>query len=233
MAGEGSRFKKAGYAIPKFMIEVKGKTLFEWSLDSLSDYAKHISKYIFITQKKDCAKEFIEIKCKNYNITNLNIIELNYLTDGQATTCMSAIPYCKLDEPIFIYNIDTYIEPGAMKCSQILEDGHIPCFNAEGNHWSFVSVDENNLAIKISEKKRISNNCSVGAYYFSTANLFKEMYEEYYANPSNIVNGEKYIAPMYNYMIEKGKKVSISLIENSKVHVLGTPEELNKFKLEC
>ena len=30
MGGLGSRFRKAGYTVPKYMIEAKGKTLFEW-----------------------------------------------------------------------------------------------------------------------------------------------------------------------------------------------------------
>mgnify|MGYP005827396911 FL=1 len=42
--------------------------------------------------------------------------------------------------------------------------------------------------------------------------------------------GEKYIAPLYNYLIEKGKEVRISLVEKDRVHVLGTPEELEYFK---
>ena len=36
MAGYGKRFKAAGVSKPKFMIEVKNKTLFEWSLDRLT-----------------------------------------------------------------------------------------------------------------------------------------------------------------------------------------------------
>ena len=43
-------------------------------------------------------------------------------------------------------------------------------------------------------------------------------------------DGEKYIAPLYNYMIEKGLEVRISLVEKDRVHVLGTPEELEYFK---
>ena len=35
MAGEGKRFKDDGILEPKYMIEVKNKTLFEWSIDSL------------------------------------------------------------------------------------------------------------------------------------------------------------------------------------------------------
>ena len=37
------------------------------------------------------------------------------------------------------------------------------------------------------------------------------------------------IAPLYNFMISKGFEVTISDINPSKVHVLGTPEELKEF----
>ena len=36
MAGVGSRFKKAGFSQPKYMISVKGKTLFQWSMDLIN-----------------------------------------------------------------------------------------------------------------------------------------------------------------------------------------------------
>ena len=41
MAGLGSRFRKAGYNCPKYMIEAKGKTLFDWSMDSLLGYNEY------------------------------------------------------------------------------------------------------------------------------------------------------------------------------------------------
>ena len=43
------------------------------------------------------------------------------MTDGQATTCMLAIPYCNLNDAIVVYNIDTYVEPGEMKYEDISE----------------------------------------------------------------------------------------------------------------
>ena len=39
MAGLGSRFKKAGYTCPKYMIEVRNRTLFVWSMLSLKGFA--------------------------------------------------------------------------------------------------------------------------------------------------------------------------------------------------
>ena len=67
------------------------------------------------------------------------------------------------------------------------------------------------------------------SYYFSSASLYKQIYEEYYADGANLEKGEKYVAPLYNYMLQKGMEVTISIIDLDKIHVLGTPEELEAF----
>lgn len=232
MAGLGSRFKKAGYSCPKYMIEAKGKTLFEWSMDSMMDYNEFVSKYIFVVRREDNAKQFILEKCLQYNIKKIEVIEIDYLTDGQATTCYLALPYCNDEESIMIYNIDTYIEPYQLKYKDIKGDGYIPCFNEQGDHWSFVRTNENGNVIEIREKKRISNNCTLGAYYFSSAKLYKKLYDEYYKDGNNMEKNEKYIAPLYNYMVQLGMNVTMSIVDRKKVHVLGTPDELNAFLKE-
>ncbi len=45
----------------------------------------------------------------------------------------------------------------------------------------------------------------------------------------HIANGEKYVAPLYDYLLKKGGEIYISDIAAEKVHVLGTPEELERF----
>ena len=229
MAGEGKRFRKVGYDMPKFMIEAKGKTLFNWSIESLLGYNDFVEKYIFIARKEDNCREFIIENCKLYDINNIQIIEIDKSTDGQATTCMLAIPYCSQKNPIMIYNIDTYVETNTLKFSDISGDGYIPCFSAGGNHWSFVKLNDEGKAVEVREKVRISDNCTLGAYYFKSANLYSDLYKEYYNYDKNMELNEKYIAPLYNLMIEKGMDVRISNIEANKVHVLGTPEELEIF----
>lgn len=229
MAGLGSRFRKAGYNCPKYMIQAKGKTLFEWSMDSLLDYNEHVSKYIFVVRKEDKAVDFINEKCALYGIENMDLVELDYMTDGQATTCMLAIPFCNQEDAIMVYNIDTYVEPFELKYADISGDGYIPCFHADGDHWSFAKLDDDGKVVEVKEKVRISNNCTLGAYYFSSARMYKELYEEYYADNSRMEKNEKYIAPLYNFMIRKDMPVTISLVDVEKVHVLGTPEELSLF----
>jgi len=232
MAGLGSRFRKAGYQVPKYQIMAHDKTLFEWSMESLKGYENPKNEYFFVVRKEDEAKSFIEETCKKMGILNVHIIEIDYLTDGQATTAMLAAKDWDKESALMIYNIDTYVEAYEMKEDQIQGDGFIPCFHAPGDHWSFVSLDESGKAVEVREKVRISDNCTLGAYYFKSCELYETMYQEYYSSEEKLEKGEKYVAPLYNYMISKGMDVRISIVDFDKVHVLGTPEELNVFLKE-
>lgn len=231
MSGRGMRFREAGYEMPKYMIEARHKTLFEWSLISLKGFQDTADKYIFIVlnDEKYDVKQFISYHCEQLRIKNFSIIVLDECTDGQATTAMMAEPYWNKEHALLIYNIDTYVEPFEMKPSEFKGDGFIPCFKAEGTHWSFVRLSENGQVVEIKEKQRISDNCTIGAYYFKTCQLYADLYREYYRDEQNNLNGEKYVAPLYNHLLQKGGKIYISNINPSKVHVLGTPAELATF----
>jgi len=235
MAGLGSRFKKAGYKEAKYQIVSHGKSLFAWSMESLKGYFDINNEYYFIVRKEDDAAEFIKnqwTKIAGTSDKNIHVIELDYMTDGQATTAMLASYYWNKEDSLMIYNIDTYVEAYEMKSDDIAGDGFIPCFKAEGDHWSFVKLDESGKAVEVREKQRISDNCTLGAYYFKSCGLYEQMYKEYYRVGSNLEAGEKYVAPLYNYMISKGMEVRICLVNPDKVHVLGTPEELEVFNRE-
>lgn len=231
MGGLGSRFRKAGYTVPKFMIEANGKTLFEWSMISLEGFKADIAQYVFIAMadKENDVEKFIKEKCAALKIQNYKIILLDYLTDGQATTALLASKYWNENNALLIYNIDTYVESGEMNTAQLKGDGFIPCFKAEGDHWSFVRLDQNGAVCEIKEKQRISDNCTLGAYYFKSCGLYRWLYEEFYSDEKNCVNGEKYVAPLYNYLLSNGGEIFIADIPAEKVHVLGTPEELEEF----
>lgn len=231
MGGIGSRFRARGYTVPKYMIEAKGKTLFEWAMESLEGFKKDVDRYIFIAMKDEaCDVEyFIKEKCRLCNLKNCKVVILDYLTDGQATTAMLAQEYWDQEHALLIYNIDTYVEAGEMKSAELKGDGFIPCFRGEGDHWSFVRLDESGRAAEIKEKQRISDYCTIGAYYFKTCRLYKDLYQEFYGQTGKLVKGEKYVAPLYDHLLSLGGEIYISVIAPEKVHVLGTPEELQDF----
>ena len=58
MAGLGTRFRKAGYTVPKYQIMAHGKTLFEWSMESLASFRRPEEIYFFILRNEDEAGNY-------------------------------------------------------------------------------------------------------------------------------------------------------------------------------
>ena len=231
MAGRGQRFLDAGYTKPKFQIQANGQSLFYWSLLSLKHFYTPENEFVFICLKEHNCKEFIEEECQSLGIYKFRYIEIDKVTKGQAETAyMACSGVVSLYTAFLVHNIDTYIEPESIQPWDIQSDGWIPCFEAPGDHWSFVSTKDDVVAEKVVEKKRISDNATVGIYFFSSFNLYKKAYFATYKKNDNSETVEEYIAPMYNWMIEKGLTVTIKKINPHSVHCMGTPEQLIQFQ---
>lgn len=231
MAGRGSRFYEAGYAVPKYEIMAHDRTLFEWSMLSLKNFLTSDSRVIFVCLEENKSSEFVLNQTKALGLTDVHIIELKELTDGQATSAYLSRELWTPERPLLIYNIDTYVKPHAIKPGDIRpgSDGWVPCFQVPGDHWSFVKLGDDGWAVDLAEKQRISDHASIGLYWFSRADRYVELYDRFFSDPKNLVRGEKYIAPLYRQLLAEGGKVSLSDLPLEDVHVLGTPVELDRF----
>lgn len=227
MAGKGSRFHNKNTTKPKHEILAKGKPMFYWAMKSLENFFQE--EFIFITQSDHKPTQFLNEACDKLGIRSYQEIQLSEYTDGQATTALAAKEVITGDDSVAIFNIDTFIEPDQISPDDMRSDGLIPVFSAEGERWSFVREDNNGNAVQVSEKEKISDNASVGFYYFDRWDDFMMAYE----NHSEAVKskyGEKYIAPLYNYLLNNEKIVQTHHIEPDTVHILGTPEDLQTFE---
>jgi NDP-sugar pyrophosphorylase family protein len=233
MAGRGQRFHNAGFQGPKYAIEVRGKTLFEWSLLSLSKFIETESQFIFVCLKEHQAQDFLTTHCALLGITEYQIIELDDVTDGQATTALAAESYLdNLAEPILIYNIDTYVDPQHLEIPKLNGlAGWIPCFPGDGDHWSFVDTDANGHATKVAEKERIAPHATIGLYMFESFSVYRDAYHHFYADQKNTSN-ERYIAPIYNEILREGHTVMVTHVSEKAIYPLGTPTEVKQFSLQ-
>jgi len=231
MAGRGARFYEAGYTLPKYEIMAHGKSLFDWSMLSLLNFLCLDCRVIFVCLKENDSVKYIKKRTQVLGIENVHIIELDDITNGQATSAYLTRDLWSPMEPLMIYNIDTYVNPRSLRPDLIRNNsqGWVPCFQAPGEHWSFVRLGVDHWAIDIAEKSRISNYASIGLYWFSSAEYFIHAYDKYFVYQANEVFGERFIAPIYRHLISEGCNISISELPFDDVHVLGTPAELNSF----
>ena len=128
-----------------------------------------------------------------------------------------------------IYNIDTYVEAYEMKTEQIAGDGFIPCFHAPGEHWSFAKLDANGKVVEVREKNVFPTTVHSVLIISRPVHCTNSFITNTIPAKKSWKRVKKYVAPLYNYLISKGGDVRISIVDFEKVHVLGTPEELNYF----
>ncbi len=230
MAGLGSRFASAGYKAPKPLIDVAGKPMIVRVMENLSQPG---ATFTLLARKEhiDSNKELVAQIQSDFNAV---FVPIDKLTEGTACTVLFARSHLDPSEEVVIANSDQITDD----CfTQFLVDaktrdldGSILTFiDAELNpKWSFAKIDTDGLVIEVQEKKAISEFATVGIYYFKRADeLVDGIIQMVIENDR--VNNEFYTCPVYNYLIRQGKKIGIFNIEQSQMHGIGTPEDLNAY----
>ncbi|MBN9344327.1 MAG: glycosyltransferase family 2 protein [Holosporales bacterium] len=228
MAGKGSRFYEKGYKIPKPFIDVHGKMMIERVLDNLQ---LPTAKYFLIA-----LQEHIENYKQYFNKINVNydseIIPIYKTTDGPACTVLATHRQINNEIPLLIANSDQVVD---IKISDYIDDcfkrnldGSIMTFKATDPKWSFAKINQKRLVTEVKEKVPISNNATVGIYFFKEGKYFFNGAIDMIA-AADKTNNEYYVCPIYNYIIRQGGNIGIFEIDPGKMHGTGTPEDLEEY----
>lgn len=225
MAGGGSRFASAGYTFPKPLVEINGKPMIQTVVENLNIEAN----YIFIVQKEHYEKYNLQYLLKLIK-ANCKIIQVDGITEGAACTTLLAKEFINNDEPLITANSDQFVEWNSNECLYAFNadgiDGGILTFEATHPKWSFAKIGEDGFVSEVAEKKPISNNATVGIYFWKRGCDYVKYCEQMIEKDIRI-NGEFYVCPVFNEAINDGKKIRAKKID--KMWGLGTPEDLNYF----
>lgn len=230
MAGEGSRFAKAGYEKPKPFIDVAGKPMIVRVLENL---AYPNARYILIARKDhiETEKELVKEIESQFNAI---FIPINKLTEGTACTVLYARKYINNNDPLLIANSDQIVDMNIADfiddCSKRDLDGSILTFidKYSDPKWSFAKLNANGLVTEVKEKVVISEYATVGIYLYAKGQDFINSAIDMIIE-NDRVNNEFYTCPTYNYAINEGKKIGIYNIEFKQMHGVGTPEDLQVY----
>jgi HAD superfamily hydrolase (TIGR01509 family) len=225
MAGAGSRFSNAGYTFPKPLIEVNGKPMIQVVVENLNIEAN----YTFIVQKEHYEKYSLQYLL-NLIAPNCNIVQVDGLTEGAACTSLLAKEFINNDAPLVMANSDQFVEWNSNECLYAFNadgvDGGIVTFKATHPKWSYAKIAENGFISEVAEKKPISDNATVGIYFWKKGSDYVK-YAEQMIEKNIRTNNEFYVCPVFNEAIADGKAIRMKEIE--RMWGIGTPEDLNYF----
>ena len=231
-AGEGRRFKEADFLDPKPLILVKGTPMIVWVINNFN--LNHQDEIIIIQKANDNLIDKLnpylgKIKAK------VKFATVNELTDGPAKTVMAASSHINKENALIVANSDQFVSKGIedfVDKTRILNNsGLILTMTATGKKWSYVKRNSSENISEVKEKVEISDEATVGIYSWSSYQLMHEGFSDMFSK-KDLTNGEFYVAPSYNYLIDRGITISPQFIGDhaSNVHGLGTPEDLSNFE---
>ncbi len=250
MAGLGSRFTKYGFTENKYLlpIDINLTKMIEKAILSLNA-VKFSTKFIFIMRKYEgfdtekISKYLIKI-CNDNNYLH-EIIYIDYLTEGPASTAYLAKNLIDNDVPLIISNSDQVLDWNFNSFIEqsIKYDGCVLTYKpnyklniGDIDKHSFVSKDEYGMPNNFTEKIVISDEALVGVHYYKKGSYFIKAYEEMYKKNIRAPNNEFYLSLTYKLMLELGYTVGTYLIDNVNeiFYPVGEPEDyFNYYNKKC
>lgn len=230
MAGRGSRFADAGFEDPKPLIPVHGVPMIQLVIANLTPDVEH--RFVFICQRDHVRDYGLDTLLPSW-APGCVVVPIDGVTEGAACTVLEAREHIDPEDVLVIANSDQYVdtEPSAW-LSGVYDEGRagvILTMTASDPKWSFVEKQDGRVT-RVVEKEVVSDEATVGIYVFRRGADFIAGADRMIAADDR-VNGEFYVAPVYNYLIGEGWDVSTRSIGSvgAGMYGLGTPSDLDDF----
>lgn len=240
MSGYGERFRRAGYAVPKPLIEVDGKPIIAHVVDMFEGEHEfilicnraHLENPIYAMHK------ILQRYCPTGKILTVEPHAL-----GPVYAVLEAFKQLSLDEdePVIVNYCDFTCDwnYGHFKAwiNQVDCDGCIPAYRGFHPHslgsTYYAYLQENKKFVTDIQEKQpftqfpMQEFASSGTYYFSKIQYLLKYFQEVITRHLH-VNEEYYVSMVYKPMIEDGYKISV--YELPHFMQWGTPVDLEEYK---
>lgn len=228
IGGSGERFKNNGYKKPKALINIFGKPILFYLLDSIN--VENID-YIYIPYNKEYLEYNLEtLLKKNYPHINFKFHLLLTKTRGAAETINIAINNLEsiIDKPVICLDSDNFY-----LCDIINKwDGNNTIFTFIDKNvspiYSYISTDKDNNIIDIVEKEKISDSACSGAYGFESI-VDLERYTRKIIDSNIMQQSEYYTSGVVKEMLKLEYKFKNVEIDIEHYICVGTPIQLKLF----
>jgi dTDP-glucose pyrophosphorylase len=210
------------------LIEAHGKSLLQWSVDSLP--LSLCERLVFVGLAEHEMEFGLSERIRAWygGGLQLDFVFLPGVTGGQAETVLAAREFIAPEKPLLIFNIDTAFHSPTLggALADTHNDGVLGSFESQEGRFSFAAVDAAGRVTNVMEKVPISNHALTGLYHYRRAVDFLSVADEA-IKKNERVKGEFYVAPLYNALIAQGRRF---VLDHCPTHyILGTPAELATF----
>lgn len=238
MSGFGERFRKAGYSVPKPLIEIDGKPIIAHVIELFpgeSDFT-FICNQDHLREPSYNMQEIIHHYCPNGKIIGIEPHKL-----GPIHAVLQIADHLNLHQPVVVNYCDftcywdwtdfkTFVK--TTQC-----DGAIPAYKGFHPHTlgttNYAYMREaNGWLVDIQEKQPYTDNrmeefASSGTYYFKSGQLLLDAFAKTKAQDLN-VGGEYYVSLAYKPLLAEKRSIAIYPLQHFMQW--GTPEDVAEYR---
>lgn len=230
MAGPSDEFQKAGYIYPKPLIDVAGRPLIQYVLDSLKPIEQP-KKYTFLVRQEDCQKYHIDNTLKLLE-EDCTIIKLNSTTKGALCTVLMAIDQINPEDEMLILNSDQILDidfnDTIKRFREMEAETGIVTFKSVHPRWSYALVQGEEV-VQTAEKNPISKMAIAGFYYFKKAqDFFNSAFETILYQDH--LNGNYFLSPVINRFVLANRVNRFIETDIDKFHSFYSPQKIKEFE---
>lgn len=238
MSGFGERFRRAGYTVPKPLIEVEGKPIIAHVIDLFPGE----TNFTFICNQEHLdtpeyrMREQIRRYCPTARIVGIGPHKL-----GPVNAVMQAADYVDQHAPTIVNYCDFACVWDYAAFAQFVRDsgcdGAIPCYTGFHPHMigstSYAYVrQENGWVADIQEKQSYTDEpmheyASSGTYYFRSGALMLDCFARTMKRCDLRLNDEYYVSLAYKPLLDDGR--SVAVYELNHFMQWGTPADLVEY----
>jgi dTDP-glucose pyrophosphorylase len=225
MAGNGSRFAKEGYSLPKPLLPINGEPMFIQAIRSLPT----CDNTIFICLESMVKGFDLNSQIKKFT-NKFHTVSLPSVTDGQARTCEVGIKqsFLNRDDSILISACDNGVLYDPLAFDKLIADEkpdvvvwsfrNNPASKNNPNMYSWLEVDKDNNILSVSTKKfkgssPLDTHAIIGTMYFKKMAYFLDAFNEN-VKYNYLTNNEFYVDDIISRCIENSLKVKVFEVKN-------------------
>lgn len=236
MAGAGARFSREGYADPKPLVPVAGVPMARRALDSFPA----MQSWIAVCQAEHLQNPALEATLRADG-RPIQVLPIEGLTEGQASTCLLARDWLDPDAPLLIAPCDTALVYDQEHYAALISNPEVDCLvwtfrnhphaNRHPHQYGWVRAtpggDVQGVSVKapLHEDVRLDPGI-IGAFWFRQARFFLEAADGLIAQDRRI-NNEFYVDAAIEVLLEQGRRARI--FDAQHYICFGTPDDVRTF----
>lgn len=218
-AGHAQRFKDAEFTVPKPLIRLRGRYMFERSVGSIED--DHTQLH-FVVLEEHVEKFKIDEAIKEV-YEDASVHAIPEVLNGCVSTVLTIADKINTDDPLIIQNVDVEYRPTLEWVDHYDPgiDALILTAESDNPKHSYIRINEEKVAIEFAEKKVISSHAVVGTYFFMRGSDFISAATSMQRDTDQRHKGEWYMTPSLSYLQRPVKVADVM-----HFYPLGTPYDV-------